>query len=283
MSSKSLTPSLCAQLACILEVTAPKAGNVHRFQDFDDTTYVDFLISAAAMAPALAKVNEMGIGPTILDAITRTHELVGKNTNLGIVLLLVPLATIFYEDGDLRTKLRDRLKKTTVEDAEFVYKAIRLASPGGLGKVSEEDVHKEPTRTLLQVMELAAERDLIASQYTSAFEDVFELGLPALAEGSERGLHRDQIVVFCHLKLLANLPDSLIQRKTGSQEDALRATRMAHQVLEMGWPDRETGLAAFKELDQWMRADGNRRNPGATADLTAASLFLAIRNGALQP
>ena len=49
------TIGLHAQLACIWEATARKPGNVHRFVDFDDLTYLDFLTSAAAVAPVLAR------------------------------------------------------------------------------------------------------------------------------------------------------------------------------------------------------------------------------------
>ena len=35
----------------------------------------------------------------------------------------------------------------------------------------------------------------------------------------------------------------------------------------------------LNEFDRWLRADGNRRNPGTTADLVAASLFAAFRRG----
>jgi triphosphoribosyl-dephospho-CoA synthase len=36
----------CATLACFLEATAPKPGNVHRGADFDDLTYPDLIASA---------------------------------------------------------------------------------------------------------------------------------------------------------------------------------------------------------------------------------------------
>ena len=43
----------CAALACIIEATAPKPGNVHRGADFEEMSYADFCASAVAIAPAM--------------------------------------------------------------------------------------------------------------------------------------------------------------------------------------------------------------------------------------
>ena len=39
----------CARLACVLEVSAPKPGNVNRLHDFEDTRFDDFLASGIAL------------------------------------------------------------------------------------------------------------------------------------------------------------------------------------------------------------------------------------------
>ena len=43
-----------AQLACVLEVSAEKPGNITPSHDFHDTSYEDMLLSAIALGPALA-------------------------------------------------------------------------------------------------------------------------------------------------------------------------------------------------------------------------------------
>ena len=48
-----LTIGQCATLACWLELSAPKPGNVHRGADFEDTTFNDFAASAVALGPVL--------------------------------------------------------------------------------------------------------------------------------------------------------------------------------------------------------------------------------------
>jgi triphosphoribosyl-dephospho-CoA synthase len=81
-----------AQLACLLEASAAKPGNVSPGRHFHDTRYEDFLASAAAVGPALARAGERPLGATILDAVEATRRWTRANTNLGIVLLLAPLA-----------------------------------------------------------------------------------------------------------------------------------------------------------------------------------------------
>src|SRR5262245_39419818 len=94
MSPDRLPTGLCAQAACLLEATARKPGNVHRYRDFDDTTYLDFALSAAAAAPAIEAAAGRRVGATVLEAVTATRRVSAANTNLGIVLLLAPLAAV---------------------------------------------------------------------------------------------------------------------------------------------------------------------------------------------
>ena len=272
-----LSRGLCAQIACILEVSAPKPGNVHRTSEVEGGKYLDFLLSACAIAPTMERAHERGLGATVLEAVERTQAIVKTNTNLGIVLLLAPLAAV-YHAVDLRTAIGELLLATTVEDARLVYRAIRLAKPGGLGEAKEEDVRGEPSRSLREVMELAGDRDLIARQYGDGFSTVFDIGVPALADAQTAGLSSDDTVVLCHLRLLSRFPDSLIARKSGA-EIAAEASHRARSILEANWPDSEEAREELERFDRWLRDDGNRRNPGTTADLVAASLFVALRAG----
>ncbi len=270
---------LWAQLACIWEATARKPGNVHRYCDFADTSYLDFLTSAAAAAPVLDGAAGRPVGQTVLLAVQATRRVAANNTNLGIVLLLAPLAAVPLEE-ELRPGLERVLAALDVDDARAVYAAIRLAAPGGLGEAPEQDVRDEPTQTLRQVMALAADRDLIARQYADGFRAVFDDGLPVLRRGLEQTASLEGAIVACHLHLLATHPDSLIARKCGPAV-AAEASDRAGRVLAAGGLLEPAGRAALAELDAWLRADGHRRNPGTTADLVAACLFAALRQGVI--
>lgn len=261
--------TLAAQLACLVEVSAPKPGNVSPGRHFHDTSYEDFLASAVAIGPALAGAADRPLGGTIRAAIEATVHWAGSNTNLGIVLLLAPLAyAARLNGGSLRERVQRVLAATTVADAAEVYAAIRLAHPGGLGSAPAEDVAGEPAVTLTQAMALAADRDSVAREYATGFSATFEIGVPALRDARRRGIPWSDATVYAYLALLAALPDTLIARKLGRAE-AERISRRAAEVRRGG--PRE--LAAF---DAELRDGRNTRNPGTTADLTCASIFAVI-------
>jgi triphosphoribosyl-dephospho-CoA synthase len=263
--------------ACVLEATARKPGNVHPLQAFNDLTYRDFVVSAAAVAPILARTRQLGVGRAILDAITVTQACVGRNTNLGIALLVAPLAAV-PTGVRLADGIADILAGLTRQDAELVYEAIRLAHPGGLGRVDNQDISVSPTQTLLQVMRLAADRDLVARQYAENFSIILSFGLPYLEAVADFQKHWEPAIIGLQLELLSRHADSLIFRKCG-QAIADEASRRARAVLAAAAPGTRNAQVELTLFDCWLRTDGNRRNPGTTADLIAASLFAAMRDG----
>ncbi len=268
-----------AQLACLLEVSAPKPGNVSPERHFHDTRYEDFLASAVAIGPVLADAGLHPLGATIRAATEATSRWTGSNTNLGIVLLLAPLARAAAGDGgSLRDRLAAVLDQTTVADAAETYAAIRRARPGGLGAASAEDVAAAPTVSLKDAMALAADRDAIAREYTSRFALTFEVGAPALADARRRGLAWPEATVECFLALLATAPDTHIARKLG-REEAERVSQWAREAIAAGATGTAEGRAALAALDAKLRDPRNTRNPGTTADLTCAALFVVILEG----
>lgn len=274
------SPGRLAQVACLLEATARKPGNVHRFADFDSLHFLDFLLSATALVGPLDKARSRGLGETILEAVQATREVVSTNTNLGIILLLAPLAAVEPAE-DLAGGVERVLGATTVEDARLVYGAIRLAVPGGLGRIDDQDVGDEPTETLRAVMALAADRDLVALQYANGFRQVLMEVLPHLRTALQSGQPLETAVLSAFLGTLARHPDSLILRKHGP-EIAGDVSRWAAAVLDSGWPQTEPGRLACRSFDDWLRSPGRRFNPGTTADLVTAALYAALRDGTIR-
>lgn len=270
-----LSIAQCASLACLLEATTPKPGNVHRGADFEDLCFNDFVVSGVAIGPAMEAAHHVGVGVAVLEAIRETRLLVPTNTNLGCVLLIAPLAAVPREQP-LDQGIGAVLDSLTARDAEQVYEAIGLATPGGLGHVDEMDVRGAPPRDLIKAMRLAAERDLVARQYANGFAEVLSCVVPWLLEGQASRRSLTTAIVHTHLRLMAEFPDSLIARKCGMQVAQEAATRARH-VLTSGDPSARAYERALRDLDFWLRSDGHRRNPGTSADLIAAGLFAALR------
>jgi triphosphoribosyl-dephospho-CoA synthase len=272
-----------AQLACLLEASAAKPGNVSPFASFRDATYEDFLASAAAIGPALAAAGEQPLGATIRAAVEATARWTPSNTNLGLVLLLAPLARAALRgEGEKRESLRAALAATladtTVTDARDAYAAIRLAAPGGLGRAGEQDVAGAPTASLRDVMALARDRDAIAREYATDFRTTFEVGAPALRCARSDGMAWGNAVVEAYLTLLAASPDTHIARKLGT-EAAVAVQRRARAVLDAGGVRTAAGRDSTAAFDRELRDDGNTRNPGATADLTGAAIYVVLLEG----
>jgi triphosphoribosyl-dephospho-CoA synthase len=271
------------QLACLLEVSAPKPGNVSPERHFHDTRYEDFLASAVAIGPALAGAAEQPLGLGIRRAVSETLRWTRSNTNLGIVLLLMPVArAALRSGGSLRDRLRRVLAETTVDDAAEVYAAIRQARPGGLGQSPAEDVAGAPSVTLRDAMGLAADRDAIAREYVTDFACSFETGVPALLAARQEGMTWTDAAVETYLALLEAAPDTHIARKLGAGEAEL-ISRRAGEVRRAGGTSSAEGRRALVEFDRELRDPRNRRNPGTTADLTCAALFIVILEGGWNP
>jgi len=278
--AQPLSIGQCAALATIIEATAPKPGNVHRGADFSDASYPDFVVAAVVTMPIFERAVDAPLGETILQAVDATRRAVRTNTNLGTILLIVPLAKV-PRDKPLGPGVRDVLGQLSPADARDVYEAIRRAGPGGLGRVETADVHDEPPADLVAAMGLAAEHDMVARQYAENFQQVLGVVRPWLSEALAAGLSLRAAVVHVHLRLMSEYPDSLIARRLGI-DVAHQAAGMAASVLAAGGPHDEAYHEALGDLDFWLRSDGHRRNPGTTADLIAAGLFAALRDGIIK-
>ena len=279
--------------ACALDVTTPKPGNVSTQSPGHGMDAAQFLASADASLDALF-ASGARVGQRILDAVTRTRAAVGCNTNLGIVLLVAPLAAALDETGARplsaqawRAAVGEVLRRLDVEDARLAYRAIALANPGGLGEAPEQSVHAPPTVNLREAMRLASERDSIARQYTNGFADLFDAGLTAYYEASPKADEnaRDDASETSHesamlnvfLAFLSGWPDSHIVRKHGLAP-AQSVTLMAREQ-HARWRQTPPSMrrpASDPQLDAWdLELKARAINPGTSADLAVATLFVA--------
>lgn len=266
--------------ACRDEIEAPKPGNVHVYSDGHGMSVKDFLLSAEAAAPSIS-TRFAPIGARIFHAIEATRVAVGQNTNLGIVLLCAPLAAAAELGGDLRTRLREVLSGLTLADARSAFAAILRASPAGLGQSARHDVREPAETSLLEAMREAADRDRVAYQYASDFEDIFTTGLSSLTRMRDWKAPWPAVAVY--LDFLASFEDSHILRKNGPDAAALvlaEARSVRGAFTEASNPaDALPKLLAFDKSLK-LRA----LNPGTSADLTVATLFAGrLAHGLIDP
>lgn len=296
--------AICAQLACALEAACQKPGNVNRFHDFNDTKLEHFLASAVAIGDAAKKAAErgyriqereldyatLGLGELIMRAVKdsqRWHK--GRNTNLGIAMLLIPLSAGYglalrakgLSDAIVRRELDRAIKGTTTRDALDFYRAVKIARPGGLGRVStldvmEEDSLREITQDGLNLHHILtlSEGDSIPLELTGKMPITFEVGYPEIMEVYEKTGDLTLATLQGYMRILAEVPDSLIARKNGA-EAAKDISSMAREILNAGMP-----MEDIEEFDRKIRRGDNSLNPGTTADLTASSLMVCLLKGA---
>lgn len=291
MSSFNQKTSLNQQLsqlfkaACMAELQALKPGNVHIFADGHGMTIHDFIKSAEAVCNVIAQP-DLSLGQRILVSVQATQKAVSCNTNLGIILLCAPLiqAVLTVEKVDLQQRLQQVLQRTTIGDAQYTFDAIALANPAGLGDAAQHDVHKPAVCTLLQAMQMSAERDLIAMQYANAFEAIFEICLPILAQENTNNaaLNTAWLTTKLYLTLLSTFPDSHIMRKHGATIAADIQQQAKQHLTKFNISDNpklyQSKLLAWDNQLKYAHI-----NPGTSADLTVASLFAQAIQQLIQP
>ena len=294
------------QLAMLLELSAyPKPGNVHRTRDHEDTRYEHFLGAISALHATFFKAAEYGwrgtyegkIGKLIFRGAERMLNWQSDgNTSLGTIILLTPLAIAAgkaLKNGlskgfakRLRSEVVNVCKFANFQDSLWLFKALKLVKPGGLGRVQELDVY-DPSALrkigkeripLNEIFYLSAKYDSIASEWVTGFKVTFEVGYPFYMEALQR--HRDLNVaaVNTFLKILSEKPDTLIARKAGLNQ-AVDVSQNARKILEEGGASTSKGISLLWSLDEKLRSRGHELNPGTTADLTCASIAVATLSG----
>jgi len=275
LPSQRLTRPLLMQAirdACAMDVQAFKPGNVSLSVPGHGMEARHFLVSAELIAEPLTEPGA-SVGQRIFGAIQATRDTLPFNTNLGIVLMIAPLvhaAMAWRERMTLEAELRRTLAGLSVQDADLAYRAIRLAEPGGLGTSERHDVRDPPAVTLLAAMREAAERDIVARQYSTGFADVFELAVPRLRAARARWDSDEWAMVATYLTLLARTPDTHIARTHGlaAARQVSDAARLFDALLGDLTHPHEL-LPKLRDWDEQLKQRG--WNPGATADLSVAA------------
>ncbi len=279
-----------AQLALLLEVSAyPKPGNVDRTHDFVNTSYEHFLASSVALYPILREAaargstGEMGVGELVrrgVEASTAWQR--GGNTHFGALLLVIPLAMATgacerYDTEALKQKATEIMRNTGVDDAIEVYTAFPKAQVKVRRDVPEFDVMnessipkiREKNMALYELLIISAAYDLISRELVGGFELTFKFARRITELAKE---HRINDAITCaYLRLLSEEEDTFITMKSGSQT-SIYVKERAQQIVKRGYQPKE-----MAEFDEELVREG--LNPGSTADIIAAALFISILGG----
>lgn len=272
----------CAQAAMVLELSSsPKPGNVDRCHDFKDATFQQFLISAVSAYPVYRKAAAGGgrIGQLLIEAVESwSHWNIPGNTHFGTLVLMIPLtiAAGRCESPDrLKVELTRTLKETNVDDAVDFYTAFERAKARVVDVPQfsltdpawREELHSQGN-TLLDLMNLSRGHDIIAREWSDGYLRSFDLAdrltVRVRSYGPSEG------VVRVYLEALSDEPDSLIAAKFGEKK-AKEVSLRAKVALE------DETLLTVKKLDRELLEEDV--NPGSTADLIAASLFISLLRG----
>lgn len=293
--SPSWSVGQLASLATLLEASSRKLGNVHPGARFADMAYDDFLRSAIAIGPVFDQPAQYSVGSLVYQAVSATRNFVHVNTNLGTLLLLAPIAIALPQcdpkcisvQQKFSIRLRELSKQTAAAidrlntmDSQAIYDSIRLASPGGLGKSNKMDVHHaEAPSDLLEAMSVVEKIDQVAKTYCTRFAFLFDEVVPLLKRDIEHFADIHSGIRLFQLRWLALYGDSLVHRKLGEKENDLLRDK-ARRLWNFFLAENQQFTAHFEKrwnaLDRWMRQIGHRRNPGTTADLIAAGLFVLL-------
>ncbi|GGM59515.1 triphosphoribosyl-dephospho-CoA synthase [Halarchaeum rubridurum] len=271
-----------AQLALLLELAAtPKPGNVDRERDHPDLRFEQFLAGAVGARRGFdAAAAGAPVGDAFETAVAGMAARARDNTQFGALLLLVPLvaAAATGDDGEVTpAAVADVIDATTVEDAAGFYRAfehvdVRVGAPPD--DCDALDVRRgrdaipalrSRELTLAEAVTAGAPTDGVAREWADGFERTFDAA-EALRTGTAPLPER---VSRTFLRLLAADPDGLVAARHG---DAV-AERVSDRAAALADADRSV-------IDAWADdlVDAGI-NPGTTADVVAAALFVALSRG----
>ncbi|WP_075936763.1 triphosphoribosyl-dephospho-CoA synthase [Halosegnis longus] len=266
-----------AELALLLEVAGtPKPGNVDRHRDHEDLRFEHFLAGSVGAGEGLrAAAAGEPVGEAFETAVAGMAEQEGGNTQFGCLLLLVPLVRAAGAGELTRDGVREVCEATTVADAAGFYRAfehvdVALADPPA--ELDELDARRGSDAvpalerdgvTLYDVM-VHSESDGNAAEWTNGFPRAFREA-DRILDGDGPVLDRAS---RAFLRLLAEEEDGFVRQQSGP-EAAREATRRAQACLD-GEEDPERVAEEFVERGI---------NPGTTADITCASLYVALERG----
>ena len=265
------------EYSCKLDVFAIKPGNVFLDHPAYGMTHKDFLQSSMACSDIICEHN-MDIGKKILESVKASMDVVGCNTNLGIILLCVPIVEAIYMDKQHKfdqKNLEIVINSIDSKQTKDIYKAINIANAGGMSSKPEFDLknNKSQNFKLIEAMNFAKSYDYIAYEYTNFFNNIINV-LAVNWRNNFNFMENDEYATTAtFLQQISANPDSLIARKhslSAAEEVSQRFKEIAVEYCALKSPNILNKKLLL--LDSELKIQG--LNPGTTADVVVASIFL---------
>ena len=265
------------EYACKLDVFSIKPGNVFLDHPAYGMTHKDFLQSSMACSDIICEQN-IDIGEKILESVKASIDVVGCNTNLGIILLCSPIVEAIYLDNEHKLQqnnLKKVIDRIDLKQTKTIYKAINLANAGGMGLKDKFDLNtkKSSDFILSEAMNFASSYDYIANEYTNYFNNIINTISLNWRNYFKLMGNAECATTATFLKLISSNPDSLIARKYGLDtaiEVSGKFRALSDEYCELKNPNIINNKLLL--LDSELKIQG--LNPGTTADVVVASIFI---------
>lgn len=275
-----------AFLACILELLAPKPGNVNRYHDFKNKTIVDFMYGSIAVARTMRDIYlGENVGDAILEGVQTMIRLARGNTHLGILIMFFPIvmasrSLFFWNRVELVKEATELLKEIPPEETAKIAKAIKYVSPP-LPPIKEKKMDATVDNVLSNILaesvsayewfKYGSESNIVARELVSEYPVTIEATKFIEENMSKVGL--SQAIVRASIFVLSRNIDTHMLAEKG-ETIAIEATDRAREVVKSDYDE-----SLIRELDEWLRS--NEANPGAIADIITTAIFLLMMEGVL--
>lgn len=289
----------CAQLSMVLEVSAfPKPGNVDRDHNYIDTYYEHFMASAIGVYPVIedASKSSHGIGKLIKSSVSESvNWQKGGNTHFGAFILLIPLTMAAgkimahksqFSLNELTNCAHDLVKSTDVLDAVDFYESFRFAGVRvnnvddfDLQDENSIDLLYEQNITLYDLMEIAKNYDIVANEWSEGFNRCSQCAEIIIEKIKNNYNNINSTIVYAFLKILSENKDTFIETKFDTETAVYVSTKASEIIsaLEEQNTDFESMIPDIQKFDRELL--DKKINPGSTADITIAGLFIALLGG----
>ena len=265
------------EYSCKLDVFSIKPGNVCLNYPAYGMNHKDFLQSSMACSDIICDKN-LDIADKILESVKASIDVVGCNTNLGIILLCAPIANAIYMNKNHKfdqNNLKNLIEGINEKQTKKIYKAISIANAGAMGEKGKFDLNNSKiiNFSFIDAMRYASSYDYIAYQYSTNFSNIINNISKDWRNYFNFMDNDEHATTATFLKLISTTPDSLISRKYGidkAKEVSKRLKNIADEYCSLKNPNILNNQLLL--LDSELKIQ--KINPGTTADVVVASIFL---------